>query len=202
MVLCIQNSVFITWITSLYGSQPSSEVFVCKPATFGPKLYVSMGPRTHLWFSACKIAWLAPEYTSLYGSQPSSVVFACKTATFRTQITNLYGSQTSAVSFVQAITAWLAPELIVSIGPSPYLWFLHAKQRLLEQNYKSLWVPDMTCCFVLAKQRNSASELLVSMGPSPHVCFLHAKQRLLDRNNKSLWFPDLTCRFMHPKQRD
>ena len=53
VVLCMQNSNFSTWITSLYGTQPSSEVFACKPAAFGPKLHVSMGPRTHQWFSAC-----------------------------------------------------------------------------------------------------------------------------------------------------
>ena len=31
-------------------------------------------------------------------------------------------------------TAWLAPELLGSMGPSPHLWFLHAKQRLLDQS--------------------------------------------------------------------
>ena len=67
--------------------------------------------------------------TSLYGNQPSLVVFSFKTAS-------------------------LAPELEVSMGPSPHLWFLHAKQRLLDQNYKSPWVPDLTSRFVLAKQRN------------------------------------------------
>ena len=41
--------------------------------------------------------------------------------------------------------ATLAPELQVSMGPSPHLWFLHAKQRLLDQNYKSLWVPVFAC---------------------------------------------------------
>ena len=66
--------------------------------------------------------------TGLSGSQPSSVVFAFETAT-------------------------LAPELQVSMGPSLHLWFLHAKQRLLDQNYKSLWVPDLTCRFMHAKQR-------------------------------------------------
>ena len=35
-------------------------------------------------------------------------------------------------------TATLATELQVSIGPSPYLQFLHSLQRLLDQNYKSL----------------------------------------------------------------
>ena len=62
--------------------------------------------------------------TSLYGCQPSPVVFACKTAAF--------GS-----------------ELQVSMGPSPPLWFLHSKQRLSDQNYKSLWVPALICAFCL-----------------------------------------------------
>ena len=50
--------------------------------------------------------------------------------------------------------ATLAHELLVSMGPSPHLWFLHAKQRLLEPNNKSLWVPDITCRFVHAIQRD------------------------------------------------
>ena len=37
------------------------------------------------------------------------------------------------------------------MGPSPHLWFLQAKQRLLDQNYLSLWVLDLTCRFVHAK---------------------------------------------------
>ena len=50
--------------------------------------------------------------------------------------------------------ATLGPELHVSMGPSPHLWFLAAQQRLLEQNNKSVWVPDITCRFVHAKQRD------------------------------------------------
>ena len=57
------------------------------------------------------------------------------------------------LSFCAFNTARLAPELPVSMGPSPHLWFLRAKQRPLEQNYKSLWVPNLTCRFVHAKQR-------------------------------------------------
>ena len=53
------------------------------------------------------------------------------------------------------------------MGLSPYLWFLHAKQRVFDQNYKSLWVPDLTCRFVHAKQ-----------------CDLH-------QNDKSIWVPAL-----------
>ena len=54
--------------------------------------------------------------------------------------------------FFASKTATLGPELQVSVGPSPHLWFLHAKQRLLDQNNKSLWVPDMTCRFVHVQQ--------------------------------------------------
>ena len=53
----------------------------------------------------------------------------------------------------------------------PHLWFLHAKQRLLDRNNKSLWVPDFTCDFLFAKTACLTSELLVSMGPSPHLWF-------------------------------
>ena len=51
-------------------------------------------------------------------------------------------------------TAPLAPELQISMDPSPHLRFYQAKRRLLDQNYKSLWVPDLTCRFEHAKQRD------------------------------------------------
>ena len=40
--------------------------------------------------------------------------------------------------FCACKSATLAHEILVSIGPSPLLWFLHAKQRLLDQ-YTSLY---------------------------------------------------------------
>ena len=133
--------------------------------------------------------------SSLYGSQTSSVVFACKTAHFGT-------------------------EFQVSMGPRPHLWFLPAKQRILEQNFKSLWVPDLICGFCL---QNSAFRTRISSLYGSHISsvvlrthnsvlstrmnrlywfaltcgFVHGKQRLLDPINKSLWVPDITCRFMH-----
>ena len=58
------------------------------------------------------------------------------------------------LSFCACTTACLASQLLVSMGPSPHLWFLLAKQRLLDQTYKSLRVPDLTCRFVHAKQRD------------------------------------------------
>ena len=62
--------------------------------------------------------------TSLYGSQPSSVVFACKTANF-------------------------GAELQLSMCHSSHLWFLHTQQLILDQNFKSVRVPDFICGFEL-----------------------------------------------------
>ena len=50
-------------------------------------------------------------------------------------------------------TATSAIELQVSMGPSPDLWILQAKQRLQDQNLKSLWVTDLTSRFVHEKPR-------------------------------------------------
>ena len=64
---------------------------------------------------------------SLYKSQLSSVVFACKTAPIVPELLVSIGPRPHLWFFVIK-TATLAPELQVSIGPSPHLWFLHAKQ--------------------------------------------------------------------------
>ena len=82
--------------------------------------------------------------TSLYGPQTSSVAFACKTASFGPELQVPIGPRPH-LSFFAFKRTPLAPELQVSIGPSPHLWFFHAKQRLLDQNYKSLWVPEVAC---------------------------------------------------------
>ena len=56
-------------------------------------------------------------------------------------------------------TATLSPELQVSIGPTPHLWFFAFKTASL------------------------APDLQVSMGPSPHLLFfLHSQQRHYDQN--------------------
>ena len=149
----IQNSVFSTRIASLYGSQPPSVVFACKTATLGSEFQVSIGPRPHLSFCACKTtAWLAPESLVSMGPRPHQSLCACKTAWLAPELL-VSTSPRPHLSFCACKTTWLASELLVSMGPSLHLWFLHAKQRLLQQNYKSLWVPDFACWFVNAKQR-------------------------------------------------
>ena len=87
------------------------------------------------------------------------------------------------------------------MGSSPYLWFFHTKQRLLEQNNKSKG-PRCDLSFCTCTTSWVASDLLVSIGPRPHLWFLIAKQRRLVQNYKALRAPDLTCRFVHAKQRD
>ena len=63
------------------------------------------------------------------------------------------------------------------MGPCSHLWFLHAKQRPLDHNYKSLWDPDLTCRLVQTKRRN------------------------LHQTDKSILFPALICGLVHAEQR-
>ena len=56
------------------------------------------------------------------------------------------------------------------MGPSPLLCFLHAKQQVLDLNYKSLCVPDLTCRLVHAQWRNlHQNDSLYEFQPSPVV---------------------------------
>ena len=124
MVLCIPNSAFSIRINNLYVSQPSFVPFAGKTAPFGSELQVSIGPRHHLSFCACKTFWLAPQLLDSKGPRPHLSFCACK-------------------------TIWLAWEILVSMSPNPHLWFFHAKQRLLDQNDMSLWVPDFIFRFCM-----------------------------------------------------
>ena len=126
VVLCMQNSAISIRITSLNGSLPSSVVYGCKTATFGPQYQVSIGPRHKLSFCACKTAWFAPQLlvsigpstlllfmyakqrlfdqkkTSLYGPQTSTVFLCMHNSVISTRITSLYGFQpSSVVSWIQ-----------------------------------------------------------------------------------------------------
>ena len=123
VILCMQNSVISIESLVSMGPSPSLWAFACKTATFGAELQVSIGPRPHLSFCACKTAWFAPDSQLSMDSSPHLWICACKTATW-------------------------GPDLQVSVGPRPHLWFLHAKQRLVDQNNKSLCFPDMTRHFV------------------------------------------------------
>ena len=65
--------------------------------------------------------------TFVYWSQPSSVVFAFKTATLGPELQVSMGPRPH-LWFFAFKTPTLAPELQVSKGPHPHLWFWHSKQ--------------------------------------------------------------------------
>ena len=115
------------------GSSHHRWFCACKTATLGQ---VSVGPKPHLWFSACKTACLTSQLQSLW-DPALNWSFCMQNNDFCTRITNSMGLR-HHLSFCAYKTAWLAPEWLVSIGPSRHLWFLHEKQRLFDQNYKSL----------------------------------------------------------------
>ena len=135
--------------------------------------------------------------TNLYGSQTSPVVLCIQYSVISTRITCLYGSQPKSVFFA-CKTATFGEELQVSMCHSSHLWFLHTQQRILDQNFKSVGVPDFICGFCMqnsafwtrisclyGSQPSSAvfacqtasfgPELQVTMGPRPHLPFCAIK---------------------------
>ena len=147
----MQNSVISTWISSIYGSQPSSVFFACKTAWLAPELLVSMGSSLHLcFFLRSKQRPYDQNMHVSMGPRPH-------------------------LWFSSYKTAYLSSEYLVSMGPSPHLWFLHAKQRVLDQNYKSLLIPDLTSRFVHAKHHQNEKSIWV---PAFICGFVHAKRRL------------------------
>ena len=107
-----------------------------------------MGPSPHLWFCAFTTATLWPELIVSIGARPHLSFCACITARLAPEILVSKGPRPQLSFWAFKIT-WLASELLVSMSPSTHLWLLHAKQRLLDQNYKSLWVPALICGFCM-----------------------------------------------------
>ena len=100
---------------------------MCKTATLGPELQVSMGPRPHLWFFAFKTVTLAPELQVSMGPSPHLWFLHAKQRlcwNSELQINSLYGSQTSPV--VLFVQMRLAPEFNLHRCTCR---FVHEKQR-------------------------------------------------------------------------
>ena len=165
----MQNSDFWTRITNLYGSQTSPVVLCMQYSVISTRITCLWVPTlicgfciqnsdfwtriTNLLMSQTSPVVVCMQYsvistrnTCLYGSQPLSVVSGCKTATFWPELQVSMGPRHD-LSFCGCKTACLASKKLVSMGPSPHVWFLDAKRRLLDQNNKSLRVPDKTCRF-------------------------------------------------------
>ena len=179
-----------------------------------------MGPRPHLWFSVCKTACLASE--SLVSMGPSPHLCSCiQNSDFWTRITNLYGSQTSPVVLCRQYS-------VISTcfyGSQPLSVVFACITTTFGPEYKSLWVPDLTCRFcmqnsafwirkkslygfqiwliVLCMYSSVLSNRITSLyGSPPSSVVLIAKQRLLGQNYKSLLVPVVTCRFVQAICRD
>ena len=105
----IQNSDFRTRLTSLYWSQPSSAVFACKTATFGPASKSPFVSNLTCQFVRTKQRAFHQNYRVSMGPRPLLWICVFKTAT-------------------------LAPHLQVSMGARPHLWFCAFKKRLYDQN--------------------------------------------------------------------
>ena len=112
---------------------------------------------------------ISNRITFLHGSQTSPVVLCMLNNVISIRITSLYGSHTSFVIFASKThlslcacnSAWLAPELLVSMGPSTPLWILNAKQRLLVQ-HTSLY-GCQTSPVVLCKQNGVIRTWITSL---------------------------------------
>ena len=153
VILCIYNSMISTRITRLYGFQLSSVVLCIQNWDLMTAIACVYRSQTSPVIFCMQNSVPSIRITSLYGSQPSSVDFACKTATFG-PYSQISMCPRHHLQFCACNAVWLALELHVSMCPSPSLWFLHSKPRILEQNYKSVWDPDLTCRFVHANLRD------------------------------------------------
>ena len=65
----------------------------------------------------------------------------------------------------------LAPNLKVSMGPIPHLWFCTLPTATLSQELIVSMVPTPYMSFFAFKTSPLAPGLQVSMGPSPHLWF-------------------------------
>ena len=82
-------------------------------------------------------------------------------------------------------TTLIESEILVSMGPSPHLWFLHTKQGLWDLNYKSLWVPALICGFRI--QNSDFNTRIVSLyGSQPSYVILCIENSVINIRNTSL----------------
>ena len=125
------------------GPRPHLSLCACKTTRLTSELLVSMGPSLHLCFLHAKLRLYDQNYTSLSDPSLISCFFCIHNSLIIPELIVSMGPR-PPLSLCACKTTRLSPELLVPVGPSPHLWFLHSKQRFLDQNYKSLWVPDLT----------------------------------------------------------
>ena len=169
VVLCMLNIVITSRMTSFYGFQPSSVVFFIQNSDLMTKIACLYGYKTSPVIFCMQNSEPSIRITSLYVFHPPCAVYGCKTAT-------------------------LGPDLQVCMGPSPHLWLLYAKQRLVDQHtslYGYHTSPVVLCIqtnmistritsfygfqpssvVLYMKTATSGPDLQVCMGPRPHLWF-------------------------------
>ena len=176
----MQNTVISCRITSLYESQPSSVVLCIQNSDFMTKITVSMCTRPHLWTCTCKTSWLALEKLVSMGPRPHLWIFALQNrdikTTIKTTITSLYGSQTSPVDlWIQNSVPCLPLELLVSMCHSPLLWFCAFKTATLALQLQGSMCPCPHLLFCKRKIAWLAPKLQLSIVPRPHLCICACK---------------------------
>ena len=168
MVFACKRATFGAELQVSMGPRHDLAFCAFKTAWLASELLVSMGPSPHVCFLDSKhrllvrnnkSLWdpvvlcvqnsvISTRVTSLYGIICG---FCLQNSDFWTRIANLYGSQLShAVLWLQCSP--ISTRTTCPYGSQPLSAVLRAKERLLEQNYKSVWDPDHTCRFVHARQ--------------------------------------------------
>ena len=103
--------------------------------------------------------------------------------------------------FCDCNAARLAPELLVPMGPSPYLRFCVQKSDFWSR-ITSLY-GTQTTPVVLCMQDSVISTWITSLyGSLPSSVVIACKTANIGPKYNSLWVPDLTCRFVHAKRHD
>ena len=120
------NGVISTRNISLNGSQPPSVVLCTQNSEFSTRITILHGPRFHLWFCACKTAWLAPEWLVSKGPSPHLWFCSFKTATLPPEL-QVTMCPSPRLWICECKTAFLAPEWQVYMGFSQHLWFCACK---------------------------------------------------------------------------
>ena len=119
---CIHNSVILTRINSLYGSQTSPLIVCMQNNVISTRINSLYGSQTSPVALCVQNSVISTRITSLHGSQTSPVGVSMQNNVISIRITSLYWSQPSFVVF-PCKTATLGTELLISIGPRSHLWF-------------------------------------------------------------------------------
>ena len=165
----MQISDFSTWNTSLYWSQPSSVVFACKTATFGPAYKSLWVPDITCRFVHAKGRDEHLNYLSLY--IPALICgFCMQNSDFRTSRTSLDGSQTSSVvlSTHNCVISTIINSLYGFLPSRVVLWMqISDFSAWITSHY---WSQPSSVVFA-CKTATFGPEIKVSMGIRPHLSF-------------------------------